>query len=120
MNPVFCLFDLFLGKKFNFCLRQVRFDNIFYHFRIKPFPFFKVKVSVGHLFSQSSITFKTKKKMKKFLMTLAAAFRMSAAAFAQGGFGGGQFDDLSFNVINHTIRFFTSFRMTEGFWDHSA
>ena len=30
--------------------------------------------------------------MKKILMTLAAAFMMSAAAFAQGGFGGGQFD----------------------------
>ena len=30
--------------------------------------------------------------MKKILMTLAAAFIMSATAFAQGGFGGGQFD----------------------------
>lgn len=30
--------------------------------------------------------------MKKILMTLAAAFMMSAAAFAQGGFGGGQID----------------------------
>ena len=38
----------------------------------------------------------------------------------QNEFGGGQFDDLSFNVINHIIRFFTSFRMTEGFWDHGA
>ena len=30
--------------------------------------------------------------MKKILLTLAAAFIMSATAFAQGGFGGGQFD----------------------------
>ena len=30
--------------------------------------------------------------MKKILLTMAAAFIMSATAFAQGGFGGGQFD----------------------------